>query len=574
MTVIQPAETLRSLLRRIDGKGYGYYGDIRGRYQFDSFVLSIDRVQKDPFASPSRVRVCVSPEAAGFARDMWNTVPRRRGLCDYLTRAFCAAAGRSRGRSGSGKSGLIAMDEPGQEILERTSVRISDYGVEGRFVIGLPAFGRRIAGREAEKIFFERLPECVAASLLLRAHDVSGLYHHIGVAEDAAVLRGALREMNIVAFVADGAVLPRESGASDRPMNPADVVPFVSPSALRVTIDVPNAGTLTGMGIPAGVTLIVGGGYHGKSTLLDALTAGVYTHIPNDGREYVVSDPAAVKIRAEDGRRVEAVDISPFITGIPGGKDTRSFSSEDASGSTSQAANIMEALEAGARLFCIDEDTSATNFMIRDRRMQALVAKEHEPITPYIDRVRELFTEFGVSSVIVIGGSGDYLDVADTVICMDAYRPYQVTDEARDIAAEYPTGRACETDLPFPRWHERVYDARSFSPVKGKRDVRIQARGKGTIVFGMSDIDCTSVEQIVSESQTRAIGDAIWYAVRYMDGSATAAEVAAQVMQDIEDRGLDVLSPQKRGDYVAFRSLEFLMAINRMRTLRAVQVRR
>ncbi len=574
MTVIQPAETLRSLLRRIDGKGYGFYGDIRGRYRFESFVLCIDHVQKDPFSSPSGVRVLVDSAAAGFSRDMWHTSSRRRGLCDYLARAFCQAAGRSSGRSGSGKSGLIAMDEPGQEILERTSVRISDAGVEGRCVVGLPAFGRRIAGREAENVFFERLPDLVTASLLLRAHDIPQLYHHIEVAEDADVLRDALRERGLVAFIADGAVLPRESGASDRPMKSVDVIPFASPSALRVTIDVPNAGTLTGMGIPSGVTLIVGGGYHGKSTLLDALTAGVYTHIPGDGREYVVSDPASVKICAEDGRRVEAVDISPFITGIPGGKDTRSFSSEDASGSTSQAANIMEALEAGARLFCIDEDTSATNFMIRDRRMQALIAKEHEPITPYIDRVRELFAEFGVSSVIVIGGSGDYLDVADTVICMYAYRPYLITEAAHEVAEEYPTGRVSETDQPFPCFHERIFDARSFSPVKGKRDVYIRARGKGTIVFGMTDIDCTAVEQIVSESQTRAIGDAIWYAVRYMDGSATAADVIARVMKDLEEQGLDTLSPWKRGDYAAFRSPELLMAINRMRTLCAVQAGR
>ncbi|KAF1074793.1 ABC-ATPase domain-containing protein [Methanogenium sp. MK-MG] len=567
MTVIQPAESLRGILRRIDGKSYGYYGDIRGQYQFDSFVLCIDHVQKDPFASPSRVRVLVGSAAAGFARDMWDTAPRRRGLCDYLTRAFCQAAGRGSARSGSGKSGLIAMDEPGQEILERTSVSVSDSGVEGRCVVGLPACGRRIAGREAEQIFFERLPALVEASLLLRAHDSDRLYHHIGVSEDADILRGALREQHLVAFVADGAVLPRESGASDRPMKRADVVPFATPPALRVEVVVPNAGSLTGMGIPAGVTLIVGGGYHGKSTLLAAITAGVYTHIPGDGREYVVSDPAAVKIRAEDGRRVEAVDISPFITGIPGGKDTRSFSSEDASGSTSQAANIMEALEAGARLFCIDEDTSATNFMIRDRRMQALVAKEHEPITPYIDRVRELYTEYSVSSVIVIGGSGDYLDVADTIICMDAYRTYLVTEAAREIAAAYPTGRISETDQPFPCFHERIFDARSFSPAKGRRAVRIQARGKGTIVFGTADIDCSAVEQIVSESQTRAIGDAIWYAVRYMDGSATAAEVAARVTKDIETEGLDILSTRKRGDYAAFRSLELLMAINRMRTL-------
>ncbi|WAI01384.1 ABC-ATPase domain-containing protein [Methanogenium organophilum] len=572
MTASEPAETLRNKLRRIDGKGYGYYGDIRGRYRFDTFVLHIDHVQKDPFASPSRVRVIVDAAAAGFPPDMWNTPSRRRGLCDYLTRAFCSVAGKQSGRSGSGKSGLIEMDLPGQEIFERTSVGISDAGVEGRFVVGLPARGRRIAAREAEKIIFDRLAECVAASLLLRAHDVTRLYHHINVAEDADVLRGALRERGLVAFVADGAILPRESGASDRPMKGGDVVAFSSPPDLRVTINVPNAGALTGMGIPRGVTLIVGGGYHGKSTLLAAITAGVYTHIPGDGREYVVSDPTAVKIRAEDGRRVEAVDISPFISGIPGGKDTRSFSSEDASGSTSQAANIMEALEGGASLFCIDEDTSATNFMIRDRRMQALIAKEHEPITPYIDRVRDLFTDHGVSSVIVIGGSGDYLDVADTVICMDAYHPYLVTDRAREVAADNPTGRERETSTPFPRSPGRVYDGRSFSPAKGKKAVRIMARGKGTIVFGVNDIDCTSVEQIASESQTRAIADAIWYAVRYMDGSATAAEVAERVMHDIEREGLDVLSKRKRGDYAAFRSLELLQAINRLRTLRARQM--
>lgn len=571
MKAIEPADTLQTILRRIDGKGYGYYGDIRGRYRFDTFVLCIDHVQKDPFASPSRVRVIVDAAAAGFAPDMWNSSSRRRGLCDYLTRAFCGVAGKQSGRAGSGKSGLIAMDLPGQEILERTSVLISESGVEARFVVGLPARGRRIAGREAEHIFFERLPACVATSLLLRAHDAGRLYHHIGVAEDADVLRGALRKRGLVAFVADGAVLPRESGASDRPMRAAGVVPFSSPPDMRVEMVVPNAGTLTGMGIPAGVTLVVGGGYHGKSTLLSAITAGIYTHIPGDGREYVVSDPAAVKIRAEDGRRVEAVDISPFISGIPGGKDTRSFSSEDASGSTSQAANIMEALEGGARLFCIDEDTSATNFMIRDRRMQALVAKEHEPITPYIDRVRELFTEHGVSSVCVIGGSGDYLDVADTVICMDAYHPYLVTDRAREVARENPTGRVRETDTPFPRWQRRVFDGRSFSPAKGKKDVRIMARGRGTIVFGTTDIDCSAVEQIASESQTRAIADAIWYAVRYMDGKTTAAEVAERVMQDIERDGLDVLSKRTRGDYAAFRTLELLQAVNRMRTLAARQ---
>ena len=101
------------------------------------------------------------------------------------------------------------------------------------------------------------------------------------------------------------------------------------------------------MGIRKGITLIVGGGYHGKSTLLKALEAGVYNHIAGDGREFVITDDTAFKLRAEDGRSITGVDISPFIKNLPNKKDTVHFSTEDASGSTSQAANLMEALESG-----------------------------------------------------------------------------------------------------------------------------------------------------------------------------------------------------------------------------------
>ncbi|MDR7402960.1 MAG: ABC-ATPase domain-containing protein, partial [Armatimonadota bacterium] len=371
--------------------------------------------------------------------------------------------------------------------------------------------------------------------------------------------------------VAEGSVLPRRSGVSDLPLQGERVVPFAAPPALAVELEAPHRGRVRGMGIPAGVTLIVGGGYHGKSTLLRALERGVYNHVPGDGRELVVTLPGAVKIRAEDGRRVEKVDISPFITNLPFGQPTERFSTEEASGSTSQAANIMEALEVGAQVLLLDEDTSATNFLLRDARMQRLVRKEKEPITPFIDRVRQLYRERGVSSVLVVGGAGDYLDVADTVIMMDEYRARDVTGEARRVAAAIPSGRRAEEAGPLGRSPERVPLPESFNPQRGQR-TRVGARGVDNIRFGEEEILLQSVEQLVDPSQTRAIADAIRYlAARYCDGRRSLRELVELVCRDIQKEGLDAISPfrgQHPGDYALPRPWELAAAINRLRTLR------
>jgi predicted ABC-class ATPase len=323
------------------------------------------------------------------------------------------------------------------------------------------------------------------------------------------------------------------------------------------------------MGIPAGVTLIVGGGYHGKSTLLRAVERGVYNHIPGDGREWVITIPEAVKIRAEDGRRIEKVDISPFIQNLPFGIDTTSFSTEEASGSTSQAANIIEALEMGARLLLIDEDTSATNFMVRDVRMQQLVHKEKEPITPFLDKVRQLYEELGVSSLLVVGGSGDYLDVADTVIMMDEYRPREVTAQAKEICRQYPTMRRPEGGGSFGTIRNRVPLPESFQPLRGGK-TKVEAKGLHTIVFGRENILLQHVEQLVDPSQTRAIAAAILYVARKYAGKLTLREAIEQVIRDIDRHGLDILSlrPYPAGDYARFRPLELAAAINRLRTLK------
>ena len=564
-------EDLHRILNRIDGKGYPAYKDIQGEYEFPGFTLLIDHVQGDPFAAPSRLRARVPQKVASFPTDTFSPRSRQVGLADFLTRAFDAACSAASGRRGSGKSGLLAIDRPGQEILERTSVLISAEAVEARLVAGLPAAGRRVLGRQAAAMLCDELPHVVERALRFASHPPAVLYRHVQIAEDADWLRGQLAAHGLVAFVVDGAVLPRRSGVDDGPLREG-AIPFHGPPELRVEIDLPNAGPVAGMGIPAGVTLIVGGGYHGKSTLLNALERGVYNHIPGDGREQVVTDEGALKIRAEDRRAVTGVDISPFISELPNQVDTRRFSTANASGSTSQAANIGEALEAGARVLLVDEDTAATNFMIRDHRMQELIAKEHEPITPFIDKVCQLYEEHGVSTLLVMGGSGDYFDVADRVIAMEAYVPHDVTEHARRIAARYPTQRRPEGGERFGDVTPRIPLAESLDPSKGRREVKIAARGVKTILFGATEIDLSAVEQLVDPGQLNAIGQALYYArQRYMDSSRTLPEILDAVMGEIERAGLDVLDRRLVGDLVRFRRYELAAALNRLRTLRVKQ---
>ena len=562
-------QDLRQTLERIDGKGYRAYKDIRGRYAFGDWELIIDYVQGDPFASPSRIRVVVPQDVAGFPAELYGSRPREVALRDLLLRQFGQAARELSRDRGTGKSGLIACDRCGQEILERSGAQIDAERVELRFVVGLPAQGRRVKGRQAIYLLCEDVPALVERALLYRNLDAEVCERHVATAEDADWLRGQLDEAGLVAFVPNGAVLPRRSGVDPRPMSGEGVVPFCSPESLRVRFVRPNFGPIEGMGIPRGVTLIVGGGYHGKSTLMRALTAGVWEHVPGDGREFVVSDAHTVKIRAEDGRRVVGVDISSFISNLPGGRSTTSFSSDDASGSTSQAANIMEALEAGAEVLLMDEDTCATNFMIRDHRMQQLIVKEHEPITPFIDRVRQLFDDHGVSTILVIGGVGDYFEAADIVLGLRDYLPSDLTREAHQIARDHASGRAREDERPLERPRQRAPLPESIDPSRGRRDVKLRVRDVDEVSFGTEDIDLSAVEQIVDPSQLRAIAEAMVHAKReHVDGRRTLGEVLDAIERDLERHGLDALSGRDaRGDLARFRRFELAAALNRLRSL-------
>ncbi len=565
-------QALRQALRRLDGRGYRAYKELQGkRFEFVAFALVFDHVQGDPFAPPSRLRVLVPQEVAGFPRALYSSKSREVALRDFLTRQFDRVLRRFSERRGTGRSGLLAIDRPGQQILERTSAFVSDEAIEVRFVAGLPARGRKILGHEAIEMLCEDLPKIVEQALFYRNLDSDALRRHIETAEDADGLRRELAKHKLIAFVADGSILPRRSGVDDRPMTQG-AVPFRAPDSLRVEFSLPNGGKVAGMGLPEGVTLVVGGGYHGKSTLLRALELGVYNHVPGDGRERVVTDPGAVKIRAEDGRRVVGVDISPFISNLPQGRSTTFFTTDDASGSTSQAANIIEALEAGARVLLLDEDTSATNFMIRDHRMQELIAKDHEPITPFLDKVRQLYRDWGVSTVLVMGGSGDYFDVADTVIAMIDFVPHDVTHKAKAIAQKYRAERRPEGGEHFGRITPRVPLPESIDPSRGRKAVKLKVHDVEEIAFGTEEIDLSAVEQIVHPSQVRAIALALVYAKRhYIDGRRPLPQILDAVMQDVEQQGLDVLSSAPRGDLAEFRRYELAAALNRLRTLEVRQ---
>lgn len=556
---------LRQQLLQLDARSYKAYKSIQDSYNFPEFTLIIDRIQGDPFATPSQLRVQIPQSIAGFPDNLYQNRSRAIALIDYIIRAFCQATEKVSSRRGSGNSGLIAIISVGQSVIERSAVLINNELLEIRFMVGLPAHGRQIAGRIAAQMLCDDLPKIID-SIKYNSLDATAIKNHVETVEDADWLREQLEVSGLVAFIADGAILPRNSGVDDQPLEAAAVA-FQTPETWRVELKCPNRGLITGMGIPAGVTLIVGGGYHGKSTLLKAIELGVYNHIPDDGREFVVTQKTAVKIRAEDGRSVASVDISPFINQLPQNRSTRQFSTTNASGSTSQAANIMEALEAGAKVLLVDEDTAATNFMIRDYRMQQLIAKAKEPITPFIDKVRQLYNDYGVSTILVMGGSGDYFEVADQIIAMENFQPQDVTEKAKAIAKANIMERTPEGGENFGKITSRVPKSDSIDPSRGQRDVRLKVRDVAEISFGNEAIDLSAVEQIVETGQLKAIAKALVYSKRYMDSSTTLSEILDRVMVDLNTQGLDILTTLREGDLVMFRRFELVAALNRLRTL-------
>ncbi|MCM1184191.1 MAG: ABC-ATPase domain-containing protein [Roseburia sp.] len=561
---------LKDLLERIDHRGYPAYKDTKGAYRFEKYVLDIEHVQGDPFASPSKVKITVSGKAAGLPAELYTVKCRRIAVQDYLLRQFggqitkCSFAAK-----GSGKSGLMSVSRCGQEVLERSACQINPQSGEIiiRMEVGFPANGRTINAGELIKILFDYLPDAVNKTLLYANMDKAAVREAAELAEDQEFIREELKKRGLIAFIADGAVLPRASGVSDKPMR--DAVAFCTPESMKTEMRLPNCGTVNGMGIAKGVTLIVGGGYHGKSTLLEALEKGIYNHVAGDGREYVITDASAMKIRAEDGRSIEKTDISMFIRNLPNRMDTRVFCTEDASGSTSQAANVIEAMEAKSTVLLIDEDTSATNFMIRDDLMQRVIKKEQEPIIPYIDRVDELYNQFGVSTILVAGSSGAYFQKADRVIQMRDYKAYDITAYAKEETEKYFAGIGYAGDGTVPeaaKLPQMPRKARACSGWRGER-TKIKVNGLDSISINNDAIDMRCVEQLVDSEQLRLLGYMVKYLnERIFDGKTNLADAVERFWTDLEKEGLELLCGRSLPCNLAMpRKQELFACINRCR---------
>lgn len=562
------SQELKRDLDRIDGKSYRLYKDLEGQYDFKDYILSIDHVQGDPFAAPSRIRVIVDQKTAKFPKELFNNKNRNIAVADYLTREFYFNINRcSEKVFGSGKSGLIAISKCPQEILERTSIIINEDKIEARFYVGFPARGRSVLSKELEKILYSVIPNIVEKTLIYENINKEKLKSRVKLVEDQEYIRNELRESGLVAFIANGSMLPRESGVSTKPLKEGKT--FVSPKELEVEFNTQTRGVIKGMGIKKGITLIVGGGYHGKSTLLKALELGVYNHIEGDGREFVITDETALKVRAEDGRCVTKTDISLFIDNLPNGKNTVEFNTENASGSTSQAANIIEGIESDTKVFLIDEDTSATNFMMRDDLMQKLVSKDKEPITPFIEVVRPLYKQKGISTIIVVGSCGDFFDVADCVIQMDNYDTKDVTKQAKDLRKGNIIKRINENNLKINISFNRVVKAGNIK--SGEKGIKIKTIGLDTIIINKEEINLSSVEQIVDNEQLNSIGAIMkWAEANIMDKSLSLKEMVDNISCEIEKNGLISIERIKggSGSLAMIRKQEIMAAYNRYRKLK------
>ncbi|MBW9171968.1 ABC-ATPase domain-containing protein [Clostridium estertheticum] len=565
---MKSSQVLKMEIDKIDGKSYRLYKNLEGEYDFGSFVLCIDHVQGDPFASPSRIRVIVDQNISKFPKEIFDNKIKNIAVADFLTREFYYNINKcSQKVFGSGKSGLIAISKCPQEILDRTSIIIDEDKIEARFYVGFPARGRSVLARELEKILYNVIPNIVEKTLIYKNIDSEKLTSRVTLVEDQEYIRRSLKSLGLVAFVANGSTLPRESGVSTKALKGG--ITFASPKALEVEFNTKSHGKIRGMGIKAGITLIVGGGYHGKSTLLKALELGVYNHIEGDGRELVITDESALKVRAEDSRCITKTNISLFISKLPNGKDTIEFSTENASGSTSEAANIIEGIESGAKVLLLDEDTSATNFMMRDDLMQKLVSKEKEPITPFIEIVRPLHKQNGISTIMVVGSSGEFFDVADSVIQLDNYEAKDVTKEAKKLSRGNIMLRIIDRDLKTNIGFNRVVKAGTIT--QGHKGIKMKTIGLSVLSINRDDIDLRAVEQIVDSEQVNAIGSIMkWAEVSLMNKGLNFGDMVDNIICQIDRNGLISMDRLKggSGNLAMPRKQEIMATYNRYRKLK------
>lgn len=514
-------KALYQKIRILDGKPYGLYKSLAERtWDFGDFILEFIHVQGDPFAPASRVLLRAKLATLGYAPEWGSGFERRLALSDYLYRKL----GRLVQEKYPGKDAAVIFDTAGPEMLVRNSLWIDNGEIRACLQVRLPGEGRKIQAELAAEILTMVMPDLVSAGLYYNKGDEPAMQEHYRVLAERKEILAEMEGRGLCAFVPDGAVLPRASGLSELPLEGA--VPFVAPDELAVTLNVCGR-EIRGMGIPKGITVITGGAFHGKSTLLQALTRAVYPHVPGDGREGIVVDATALRVGVEDGRSVRGTDLSMFVRDLPGGISTKDFNTLSASGSTSEAANLLEAMEAGARTFFIDEDSSAVNFLIRDVRVRKLLGDEREPLIPLTDRIRELASA-DMNFVLVAGACGDYLDIADNIIVMANYRAECAKSTVSSWKAEGLIGSTVNA-RPFAAYMQPLQ--KSVRPASAvERQVKVKLAGDTLLQIGFLVADTSRLVTLVDKQQRLGAGfmllNMLQNAASNADGDTPADSIA------------------------------------------------
>ena len=512
-------KALYQKIRSLNGKNYGLYKSLADKpWDFGDFALEFLHVQGDPYAPASRVLIKANLSMLGYAGEWGGTYERRLALSDFLYRKL----GRLVQERYPGKDAAVIFDTAGPEMLVRNSLWIDNGELRACLQVKLPGDGRKIQAELAAEILTMVLPDLVSAGLYYSKSDEAALQEHFRVLAERKEILSQLDARGLCAFVPDGAVLPRASGLSEMPLEGA--IPFVAPEEMAVTLNVCGR-DIRGMGIPKGITVITGGAFHGKSTLLQALTRAVYPHIPGDGREGIVIDESALRVGVEDGRSVRGTDLSPFVRDLPGGVSTKNFNTLSASGSTSEAANLLEAMEAGSRTFLIDEDSSAVNFLIRDGRVRKLLGDEREPLIPLTDRIREISAQ-GYSFILVAGACGDYLDLADNIVIMANYKA-EVPQVKVTACAELGRSEPAEVSQPrsFVAYMQPLQ--KSVRPTSAvERQVKVKLAGDTLLQIGFLVSDTSRLNTLVDRQQRFGAGFVLLNLLQNAASNAESGDVS------------------------------------------------
>ena len=531
-------KALYQKIRTLNGKNYGLYKSLAEKsWDFGDFALEFIHVQGDPYAPPSRVVIKANLSMLGYASEWGGSFERRLALSDFLLRRLSKLVQEKY----PGKDADILFDVAGPEMLVRNALWIDNGELRACMQVRLPGEGRKIQAESAAEILTMVLPDLVSAGLYYSKSDEEAMQRHYRVLAERKEILSEIERRGLCAFVPNGAVLPRASGLSEMPLEGA--VPFVAPEEMAVTLNVCGR-EISGMGIPKGITVITGGAFHGKSTLLQALTRSVYPHIPGDGREGIVIDETALRVGVEDGRSVRGTDLSAFVRDLPGGVSTKNFNTLSASGSTSEAANLLEAMEAGATTFLIDEDSSAVNFLIRDMRVRKLLGDDREPLIPLTDRIREISAQ-GYSFILVAGACGDYLDLADNIVVMANYKAEcaKVTEPAAKV-----TGPAEATVAPLHRPFTAYMQPlqKSVRPASAvERQVKVKLSGDTLLQIGFLVSDTSRLNTLVDRQQRFGAGFMLLNLLQNAasnnetpDGSSpSVAETIANLYEKIQNVG-------------------------------------